>query len=407
MVTLVNISYLPNLEFACFASFSIVFRIKYNFSTPSNVKDCIVHLLCFRGLTYLCRHDKINDFMPKPKTLSKQNPKLLQKELQDGRASLYLEYYLGRHETPVLDENRNHVLYTEGAMVGKPKYKVTHERKKESLNLYLWISPRNTQERTQNRNTLALAEKIRFEREQQFLEDREGYRLAKDKENNFHAYFQKFYADDAPHSPYTRRAFRSIHRRFISFLESMPKYERYSKFLRFELLSSDVVMSFVEWLKGICVGEGAQKAFYYFRKVVSTAIEDGQIKKNPCKNVIIRSDTTTLKKNILSLDEIRKLLDTHYEKERPDVKRAFVFSLFTGIRRCDVERLTYGNVDFGTSTLTFNQIKSVNRSSHSGVVMPLSKDLMQLIGEPANNDDLTERIFPLPEASTTNILPDG
>lgn len=340
--------------------------------------------------------------MPKPKTLSKQNPKLLQKELQDGRASLYLEYYLGRHETPVLDEDGNHVLYTEGAMAGKPKYKVTHERKKESLNLYLWISPRNPQERTQNRNTLALAEKIRFEREQQFLEDREGYRLAKDKENNFHAYFQKFYADDAPHSPYTRRAFRSIHRRFMAFLESMPKYERYAKFMRFELLTQDVVMGFVEWLKGICVGEGAQKAFYYFRKVVSTAIEDGQIKKNPCKNVIIRSDTTVLKKNILSLDEIRKLLDTHYEKERTDVKRAFVFSLFTGIRRCDVERLTYGNVDFGTSTLTFNQVKSVNRSSHSGVVMPLSKDLMRLIGEPANNDDLSERIFPLPEASTTN-----
>ncbi|WP_438590073.1 hypothetical protein [Duncaniella muris] len=55
--------------------------------------------------------------MPRLKNLSKQNPKLLQKTLQDGRASLYLEYYLGRHETPVLDEDGNPVLYTEGAMV--------------------------------------------------------------------------------------------------------------------------------------------------------------------------------------------------------------------------------------------------------------------------------------------------
>ena len=71
-----------------------------------------------------------------PKTLSKQNPKLLQKELRDGRASLYLEYYLGRHETPVLDENGNHDLYTDRvAMAGRPKYKVTHAGKKASISI--------------------------------------------------------------------------------------------------------------------------------------------------------------------------------------------------------------------------------------------------------------------------------
>lgn len=45
---------------------------------------------------------------------NKQNPKLLQAELSDGRASLYLEYYLGRSETPVLDDDGQQVLYTEG-----------------------------------------------------------------------------------------------------------------------------------------------------------------------------------------------------------------------------------------------------------------------------------------------------
>ena len=59
---------------------------------------------------------------------------------------------------------------------GKQKYKIKHSRKKENLNLYIWLHPRNQQERMQNKNTFALAEKIRFEREQSFLEDREGYR---------------------------------------------------------------------------------------------------------------------------------------------------------------------------------------------------------------------------------------
>lgn len=47
---------------------------------------------------------------------NKQNTKLLQAELSDGRASLYLEYYLGRSETPVLDEDGQQVFYTDGAM---------------------------------------------------------------------------------------------------------------------------------------------------------------------------------------------------------------------------------------------------------------------------------------------------
>lgn len=73
--------------------------------------------------------------MAKLENRKKQNPKLRQSELSDGRASLYLEYYLGRTETPVLDEDGNQVFYTEGAMASKPKYQIKHSRKKENLNL--------------------------------------------------------------------------------------------------------------------------------------------------------------------------------------------------------------------------------------------------------------------------------
>ena len=58
--------------------------------------------------------------MAKVENKNKQNPKLQQSELKDGRASLYLEFYLGRSETPVLDNEGNQVLYTSGA-IGKPR----------------------------------------------------------------------------------------------------------------------------------------------------------------------------------------------------------------------------------------------------------------------------------------------
>ena len=73
--------------------------------------------------------------MAKLEKRAKQNPKLEKRTLSDGRISLYLNYYLGREETPVLDEAGNPVLYETGPMKGKPKYKVTHHRKKEYLDL--------------------------------------------------------------------------------------------------------------------------------------------------------------------------------------------------------------------------------------------------------------------------------
>ena len=52
--------------------------------------------------------------MTKVDRKTKQNPKLVQSKLKDGRASLALEYYLGRSETPVLDENGRPELYHSG-----------------------------------------------------------------------------------------------------------------------------------------------------------------------------------------------------------------------------------------------------------------------------------------------------
>ena len=49
--------------------------------------------------------------MAKIENKSKENPKLQQIELSDGRISLYLEYYLGREEVPITDAEGNKVYY--------------------------------------------------------------------------------------------------------------------------------------------------------------------------------------------------------------------------------------------------------------------------------------------------------
>ena len=130
--------------------------------------------------------------MAKIENKTKENPKLEQNKLSDGRISLYLEYYLGREEKPVLDANGNQVYYEDGKMQGKPKFSVKHNRRKENLNLYLMDKPRTPAKRQQNKETLELATKIRAEREQEFKESMLGYRLKKDCTINFLDYFQAY-----------------------------------------------------------------------------------------------------------------------------------------------------------------------------------------------------------------------
>lgn len=339
--------------------------------------------------------------MAKVENKNKQNPKLVQTVLKDGRASLALEYYLGRTETPVLDDAGNHVIYTEGAMAGKPKYKIKHNRKRENLNLYLILTPRTQAERAQNKNTLALAEKIRFEREQEFLEDREGYRLKKEKEADFLRYFRQ-HRDDEVYAKPTRVGLGTAYRRFIDFLSGIQKYRRYTEFLRMDLLTPEMVSGYVDHLKKVSVGYGASRCLGLFKKVVASAVEEGLMKKNPAKGIVLRMDRLALRKSILTLDEVKTLALTPYEGGEPDIRRAFLFSLYTGIRWCDVRKLKYSNVDFATGVLKFEQSKIAGRSKNSGVVTPLSPMILKLIGTPPTGEALSQTIFTLPCSWTCN-----
>lgn len=329
----------------------------------------------------------------KIETVRKKNPQLKQKTLADGRESLYLEYYIGRTEIPLLDDDGNPILYTSGKMVGKPKYKVIHNRKKESLNLYLLAKPRTPIERQQNKETLELAMKIRFEREQQFLEDREGYKFKKERQVNFLDYFQT-YLDN--YTKKDKRMIRIALNRFKDFLRDTQEYKRYLLGISPEQITKDMMVDFTEYLQTRSVGEGAKSIYQRFKKVINYAIDHDVMAKNPCHGVVIKIDDKILTKDVLSADEITKLIATHYPKENPIIRRAFIMSLYCGLRFCDVKDLTFANIDYSNKLLKFEQNKTKGHSASSGVVIPLNDGLIKLIGQPTDGSGKDSLIFPLP-----------
>ena len=125
-------------------------------------------------------------------------------------------------------------------------------------------------------------------------------------------------------------------------------------------------------------------------------MEKDLIKKNPCTGIVIPREENILRKEILTPEEINILLATKYDRANPEVQRGFAFTLYTGIRMCDIKTLTYGNVDFSSRILRFQQNKTKNHSGGSWVVIPLNDNLIRLIGQPNNPTDRNECIFKLP-----------
>lgn len=314
------------------------------------------------------------------------NPKLGAKILSDGRESLFLDYYFGYQ-----------MVYSEKL----DKQVAKKDRKREYLSLYLWQAPRTPTERQQNKETLELAKKIRFERGQQLLESIEGYRLKKSSDINFldwmWAYYEAYTKGDKKH-------IKRAHDRFIDFCKATPEYSKYAKCIKPEQLTKEVVVAFTEYLQHRFKGEGAHTLYARFKKIIKAAVEADVIRKDPCTGVIIKIDSQQLKKDILSLDEVQQLIATHYPGENPDIRRAFIFCLYCGLRWCDVKDLTYANVDYSNRLLKFEQNKTKGHSTASSVIIPLNDGLLQLIGQPSTTVDKDgkeqvnrdEVIFPLP-----------
>ena len=306
------------------------------------------------------------------------NPKLKGRAGKSGKTSLFLEYNQGYSKE--FDETE-----------GREKLKV--ERLKERLKLSIWTNPKTAAEREENKNVLELAKRIRFERGQEFLESSEGYRLREAaRKVDFLEYFRNYYN---AYQLKDRHVIKIAFVRFYDYLAETPKYAFYTRGIKPAAVTPAMVEGFAAYLKPRSRGTGAATIYRRFKKVVRKAVKDGIMKRNPCDGITIPCDDMTITKDVLSVEEVRKMHSTHYPRESEEVRRAFLFCCYAGVRFCDVTELRYKNVDYSNRLLRFTQKKTEGRSAHSGVVTPLNGTLLTLIGMPPKGD-LNALIFVLP-----------
>lgn len=313
-----------------------------------------------------------------------ENPKLGAKLLSDGRESLFLDYYFGF--TMVYSN-------TLDKMVPKK------QKRRESLSLYLWHSPRTPQQRQENKETLALADKIRRNRANDLAEPEKKVELQTKKADvNFLDYVQE-YIDS--YSKADVRVIQMALNRFKNFLRDTPEYSTFAGFIKPNQIDCDMIEAFTEYLQHTSTGEGAKTIYQRFKKVIRYAVANDVMRKNPCinkqgQNITIKVDDGALIKDVLSPEEIKMMIDTHYPKENLQVRNAFLFSLNTGMRWCDVRDLTFGQFDFTNKTFAYNQNKTKGHSTKSNVSLPLTDTLLGLMGEQPEARGKDELVFGLP-----------
>lgn len=282
---------------------------------------------------------------------------LRERELNSGNISLYLD------------------TYREG------------ERSYEFLKLYI-TKARTPLERQTNKETMALAEQIRTERERELNHAEHGIISNSKKKVSFFTFTDNYIAT------YQKKDIKMIRgavQRFRDFLaESRQKVNQ--KTLKISQLDKVMMLDFIDYLDSRSTGEGAHSYYQRFKKILRRALDEGLINRMPTDGVSLEPKDKDLRKDVLTNDEIAQIAQT--ECQNDEIKRAFLFCCVTGLRWCDVNELTFKSIDLKAERMTISQLKT-----DKGVTVDLNRTALKLIGEEQDSD---VNVFQLPSQTACN-----
>jgi integrase len=127
-------------------------------------------------------------------------------------------------------------------------------------------------------------------------------------------------------------------------------------------------------------------ALSYFNKIraaLQQAFEDRLINENPAKRVKGIKEAET-HREFLTVEEVRKLINVPCEIDV--LKRAFLFSVMTGLRWSDVNGLKWRNLTFSEELGNY-QIRYTQQKTKKAEILPISEQAIAFIGEREDADD--------------------
>lgn len=257
-------------------------------------------------------------------------------------------------------------------------------RKVESLKLFL-IPETSRADKQKNKETLKLAEAIRAKRVVEVQNKEFGFKSDFAEDTNFYDYYVAI----------TEKRLGTESRgnwgNWRSCLKHMEKYDPNIKKRTFADITQDWVQGFRDYLEKEACAWGCDyrerikdhplsknSKLSYFNKLracLSQAMEERIIQTNPIVGVE-RFKEAEGTRMYLTIEEVKTLAQT--ECEYPNIKRAFLFSCLTGLRRSDVLRLKWGDIhkQDGYTRIIFTQKKTGGLE-----YLDISAQASELLGE--------------------------
>lgn len=182
------------------------------------------------------------------------------------------------------------------------------------------------------------------------------------------------------------RMFISAKNHYITFLES----QNIKKEQRIKHISESSLKLFIDYLKDNLNGETPHNYFSKFKSILESAVDDKYLSTNPARKLSIKRTNSKLKKEVLTIDELKTLVRTQCPNE--EVKRAFLFSCFTGVGHAECKKLTWSNIKN-------KRLKYIRSKTPQEVNIPLSDEIIKLLGAQKKH---SSHIFDLPSVNGTN-----
>lgn len=252
--------------------------------------------------------------------------------------------------------------------------------RREVLGMYVFDNTRNPLDKAHNTNTLQLAEQIRQKRESDLNKpeiyntlEQEQLKKNKRQDGNFITYFKKL-------SEKKNESNRFLWLGSCDFLKLLK-----GDVLRFSDIDNELCDEFREFLETtkskksdkMKLSANSIKTYYdKFRSALKQAYKDGYLSDNIAEktNAVKQAET---QRNYLSLDELNKLVKT--DCKSPEIKTQALFSALTGLRRSDIQKLKWEEVQYikGNGYL----IRFKQKKTGGSETLPITEQAFNLLGE--------------------------
>ena len=270
------------------------------------------------------------------------------RELKNGRSSLYLDIY---HE-------------------GKTKHR--------SLNLFLEKGA-SKEVKDHNQYTALVADKIRMQVLQQIMAGEFGSNHI--RKNYTWAEWFAILVKEKYNVGINHSAWKSVYKHLKSFIKDTPDF-----------LLADVTSTTLEHFKSHllvnCKLKQNSVAGYFdiMKHCIHEAYRRKLIKDNAAES-LKSVKYINPQREFLTVEEVRKLAQT--QCDLPVLKRAFLFSVFSGLRFSDIKNLKWNQVETSEEMGTY--IRFTQQKTKGSETIPLSESAIKLLGE---REDADNKIFP-------------